>query len=197
MSLENLYSDNEKKEKERKSREKNEAFFESQKIYSESSRLLQDLARKISLEFWLDISEVKSYIQGDAFENLSELKNTLWEVIDREKFQKAVDRAKNIIEQRSIEERKELMEVLHEKSQHDPESYQYHLSEKYFWKYRLKALNPQWIWDQFLWVWLGIIDTTEAVILFLYGLWKWILLTPYHLYLIISGKGKFTDWEKI
>jgi len=63
MSLEKLYSENEKKDKEKKSLGERERFLREQQILRESSDLLQDLALKISKEFGIDITEVKEYIK--------------------------------------------------------------------------------------------------------------------------------------
>jgi len=63
MSLEKLYSQNEKKEKEKKSLDERERFLSEQQILRESSDLLQTLALKISKEFGIDISEVKEFIK--------------------------------------------------------------------------------------------------------------------------------------
>jgi hypothetical protein len=60
-----------------------------------------------------------------------------------------------------------------------------------------KAYNPQNFWDQIIGAWVGIFDTSEAIILFTYWLWKWVLLTPYHLYLILTGKWEYEWFSKI
>lgn len=196
MSLENLYSDNEKKEKEKKSLNAREKFLEEQKILRESSELLQSLALKISREFWIDISEVKEFIKWDTLWDLAWLKNTLWENIDSYEFQKAIEKARNSISNLSREHRENLKKSL-EWDLDNPENYSYALTEKYFSKYKYRVLHPEGFSDHALWVWLGILDTTEAVILFVYGLGKWILFTPYHLYLIVSWKAEFNIWKKI
>jgi hypothetical protein len=35
------------------------------------------------------------------------------------------------------------------------------------------------------------------VILFVYGLWKGILLTPYHIYLLLAGKWEYDGFKNI
>jgi hypothetical protein len=63
MSLEKLYSQNESKNKEKKSLDERERFLREQQILRESSDLLQTLALKISKDFGIDISEVKEFIK--------------------------------------------------------------------------------------------------------------------------------------
>ena len=196
MSLEKLYSENEKKEKEQKSLDSREKFLEEQKILRESSDLLQNLALKISKEFWIDIIEVKEFIKWDTLWNLEWLKNTLWKDIDTQEFQKAINRARESISNLSKKNREKLKELI-EVDENSPENFHYHITEKYFSKAQKRALYPETLWDQIIWVWLGIIDTVEAVTLFLYWLGKWILLTPYHLYLIITWKAKMDGWDKV
>ena len=196
MSLENLYQENEKKEKEKKSLESQEKFLEEQKILRESSDLLQSLALKISKEFWINISEVKEFIKWDTLWNLEWLKDSLGQNIDSTEFRNAILHAREYISKLSKKNREALKKLI-ELDESSPENFKYHLTSTYFSKYTYRALNPETFSDHILWVWLGILDTTEAVILFLYGLGKWILVTPYHLYLIISWKAKFDIWRKI
>lgn len=196
MSLEKLYSENEKKEKDKKSLESQEKFLEEQKILRESSNLLQSLALKISKEFDIDISEVKEFIKGDTLGNLEWLKDNLGKNIDSTEFKNAILHAREYISELSKKNREVLKKMI-EHDEDSPENFKYHLTSTYFSKYTYRAINPETFSDHLLWVWLGILDTTEAVILFLYGLGKWILVTPYHLYLIISWKAEFDIWKKI
>lgn len=196
MSLEKLYSENEKKEKEKKSLNKQERFIEEQRILRESSDLLQNLALKISNEFWIDIGEVKEFIKWDTLWNLEWLKNTLWKDINTQEFQKAINKARESISNLSKKNREKLKKLI-EWDENSVENFHYNITEKYFSKAQKRALYPETIWDQIIWVWLGIIDTAEAITLFLYWLGKWILLTPYHLYLIITWKAKMDGWDKV
>lgn len=196
MSLEKIYSQNENKEKEKKSLDERERFLEEKRILRESSDLLQSLALKISQEFGIDISRVTEFIKWDTLGNLEWLKNTLWKKIDTVEFQKAVDYARDKISELSKDNREKLKALI-EKDEHSIEDFHYNITEKYFSRAQKRALYPETFWDQIIWVWLGIVDTAEAVILFLYWLWKWILLTPYHLYLVITWKAKVDGWEKV
>lgn len=195
MSLEKLYSKNEEREKEKKSLDAHERFIEEQRILRESSDLLQSLALKISQEFDIDITEVKEIIKWDTLWNLEWLKNTLWKNIDVQEFQKAINTARETISNLSKKNRERLMELI-EIEENSPENFQYNITSKYFSQQQKRALYPETLWDQVLWVWLGIIDTAEAVILFLYWLGKWVLLTPYHLYLIITGQAQLKKGQK-
>ncbi len=196
MSLEKLYSENEQKEKSKKSLESREKFLEEQKILRESSDLLQSLSLKISQEFGIDISEVKEFIKWNTLGNLEWLRDSVGKNINSTEFKNAILQARESVSKLSRKNRDVLKKMI-EESDNSPENFRYHITDTYFSKYKERALDPKNFSDHILWVWLGILDTTEAVILFLYGLGKWILFTPYHLYLIISGKGQFDDWNKI
>ena len=196
MSLEKLYSENEKKEKEKHKLDRQERFLEEQKVLRESSDLLQTLALKISQEFWIDINRVKEYIKWDTLWNLEWLKNTLWNTLNTKEFETAINNAREKISELSVKNREKLKAIIEDDSD-SPENFYYNITEKYFKAAQKRALYPETLWDQIVWVWLGIVDTTEAVILFLYWLGKWILLTPYHIYLLMSWKAEFEDLKKI
>lgn len=183
----------EAEKKNKKNLEKTEQFLLEKQILRESSDLLQKLASDISKEFGISISEVKNIISWTATNSLDDLKlkisgNTEW--INFSELLQAISNAKKSIENASKNYREDLKKSL-ERSDFSPENFNKftsdfimpkNISER--WK------NPKSVTDQVLWVGIWLIDSSEAVILFTYGLWKWILFTPYHLYLMITQK-----WE--
>lgn len=176
----------------KKNIEKSEAFWFEKKILAESSRLLDDLAREIAGEFGISIHEAKNLIESWTNQNLEGLKSQIWggKNIDVQKFHSAINSAKNKIESLSKKNREQLKELL-EDDDFTPEKHPHTLTESLFTKRIIeKGKNPQGITDQCIGAWLWLVDSTEAVILFIYWLGKWILFTPYHLYLLITGKGK-------
>jgi len=196
--LDNQKKDREKKE-EKKQQEKNQQFWLEKQVLRETSSLLHDLALKISQDFGIDISEAKNLIQWSTLWDLDSLKWHLHngEKIDFSDFQKALTQAQKSIESLSKQKRESLRDSL-EEERYAPEKFEYKINKKFVSPNLLhRAQNPQSIGDHTIGLWLGLIDSTEAVILFTYGLWRWILLTPYHIYLILTGQAKYKGFRKI
>lgn len=201
MSFEQL--DNEKyhqnAEKKRLEKEKLNSFWLEKQIYSETSNLLHDLASKIAQEFGIDVSEVKELIKWDTLGDLDWLKAQVWssEKINFIRLQQVLQDAHDSIEALSRNRRNALKASL-EKNDYQPESHEYITTRKFLPQSLVqKAKNPQHIWDQCIGLGLGLIDSWEAVVVFSYKLWTWILLTPYHLYLLLTWKAKYKGFSKI
>jgi len=54
-----------------------------------------------------------------------------------------------------------------------------------------KLENPNWVWDEVLWIALWTTNSIMTTVEFLYKLWAWIIKSPYHIYLIVSWKAKY------
>jgi len=201
MTFEQLDVQNnqENKKKKQLEKEKTEDFWLEKKILRESSLLLEKLAKEIANDFWIDVSRAYELISSHANSSLEDLKSSLpnSEAINIAKLNSAIVNAKTQIESKSKSSRELLMSYL-ESTRYSPESHKYRVSEKVFWNtLQQRAFNPQSYSDELIGLWLGIIDSTEAIILFTYSLWKWILLTPYHIYLIITWKASYTWFSRI
>ena len=183
--------EHEKQEKKEQEEEKTERFLLEKKILRESQDLLNNLASEISDDFWVTLEEAKKMIAEHASENLDGLKEKIsWnpDTVDLEKLESAVLKAREKIGESSAEHLDELKNLL-EGEELKPEEHIYRVSRTIIpVKIRKRAYNPQNIWDQMIWASVGLLDSSEAILLFLYGLGKWILLTPYHLYLYIIEK---------
>lgn len=192
-------SQNEKKKLKLEEEKKNQFWLEKE-LHRETNSLLHKLASEISKEFWLNLSEVKELIAGDTVNNLENLKNHIGnksESINVEKLQQIIQKAQESIADLSKKSRETLRKSL-EKNMFSPEKHEFSVNKKLFSEEtRNRAKNPQSFSDQALWVWLGIIDSTEAIILFTYSLWKWVLFTPYHIYLIITGRAQYDGFSRI
>lgn len=192
MALEDLYRENKEKKDKKNEEEEKYAFLEEQAVLRESSELLNTLAQEISEKFWIDIAQVKEFIKDDTLGNLDNLKHTLNTKVNVQELQKAILSARSSIEDISKQHREALKKsLIHEEYLFNDE---YIVSKKLFKKYIPKVENPETFWDHTLGIALGILDSTEAVILFVYGLSKWIIFTPYHLYLLISKKASYV-WK--
>ncbi len=179
--------------REKEALKKSEAFWFEKKIHIESTKLLNNLAQEIAKEFGISVSEAKKLIESWTNTNLENLKSQIgiWNNIDAAKFHSAINTAKDKIASLSKHNREQLKELL-ESDAFTPETHPHILTASLFSKQMLeRGKNPKNFSDQCIGTWLWLLDSSEAIILFLYGLGKWILLTPYHLYLLIRWKGKF------
>jgi len=166
-------------------------FFESKKLRAQTSNLLQSLAKEIAIKFGIDVHEVKKLIENKTNTNLEGLRRSLWnnETFNVEALLKDVNNAKYQIENLSKDFREELKKSLHQNS-FNPEQHNFYTSQKVFSHTLIQRIqNPQNLRDHLTWAGIGMIDSSEAVIFFLYWLWKWILLTPYHIYLLLTSRG--------
>ncbi len=181
-----------RKKREEKQEQESWDFFESKKLQRETHDLLHKLAADIANEFWIDISQVQELISGSTLTNLDSLKNSVnSETINIVKLKDAINNAKNQIEshsKRKIEKLRQSVDTL----SYTPERHTYKVSEKIIPQLLYeKAKNPKTYSDELIGIGVWFIDTSEAVILFTYALAKWILLTPYHIYLVITGRGSY------
>lgn len=64
-------------------------------------------------------------------------------------------------------------------------------------KWVLKRIDdPKKFTDQLLWLWVWTVESLAIMWKFGYDLWKWIVMSPYHLVQIIRWKAKY-DWIEI
>ena len=183
------YFDNKKKKLEK---EKSQEFFEAQKLKLETTSLLQSLAQDISLKFWIDIKEVTRLIENKTTSSLEELQASLWNnnILNAWDLLKAINGAKNQIEDLSKNRRDQLKQSIL-RDVYEPDEHTYNISQKFLSKnFKDRINHPSTIADNVFWAWIGVIDSSEAVIFFLYNLGKWIILTPYHIYLASTWKAK-------
>lgn len=200
MSIEQL--DNEKRFEDKKKSleaEKSERFWLEKQIRRESSELINKLAHKIAEEFWIEVSQAKNLISWEVSDDLQSLKIWIeWSNIQNsEKLQDAIGSAKNSIEDLSKKHRESLKDSLDPKK-YNPESHTFLSSSKILWKSIVsRAQDPQNLSDQIIGIWVGLFDSSEAVILYSYRMGKGVLLSPYHLYLLLSWKWKYPGFSKI
>lgn len=193
MSFEQ-FNNQDRYEEQKKVKEKKatQDFFESQKLRLETANLLQKLAKDISTKYWIDINQVKKFIENKTSSKLEDLQSSLKnsESINLDNLLWEINTAKSQIEDLSKKYREDLKKTIGQ-LEFKPETHVYISSQKIFSESFLARIqNPQNISDNILGAGVGIIDSSEAVIFFLYALGKWILLTPYHLYLMIKWEAK-------
>jgi len=70
------------------------------------------------------------------------------------------------------------------------------LSRKIFPKLFEKAINPVDYKDQIIWLWLWSIDSVYTTSKLIYDIWKWVIKTPKHIYLILSNTWTYKNIER-
>ncbi len=189
----------EQEKKKKKEAEKQAEFFSEKQILRESNSLLQKLAGEIARDFWIDISKARELISESTWQSLEHFKNNLSEgsSIDVSKLEVAISQARDSIAQLSKESREDLKQSLNV-TDFQPEKYKYNITTNIFSdSFILKAKNPSNLSEQFLWVWVWLIDSSEALILLTYGVGKWIVLSPFHFYLLLTWKASYDWFSKI
>ena len=187
------------KQSDKKNLEKQNQFLLEKKIMRESSDLLKKLARQIAREFGIDVAKASELIENSTSNSLDTLKSSVNNSpsLNTEKLKNAIIQAQGSIENLSKQHRESLKEAL-DRDNYTPEKHEYYTTETLFPPRILqRAKYPQNISDQFVGLGLGLIDSSEAIILFTYSLWKGILFTPYHLYLLITGQAEYEGFSRI
>jgi hypothetical protein len=169
------------------------------RILRESNDLLEKLAREIARDFWIDISQAQELISENTGQSLEWFKNSLESnsSINISKLEEAIHAARKSISNLSIQSREDLKNTLLH-SEFQPDTYNYAAS-KYLFKASTKrrALKPKSVYDQWIWLCIWIVDSSEALVLFSYWVWKWILMSPFHLYQLLTKKAKYVWTKKI
>lgn len=185
---------NKKKQKEEKL--KSDVFSKEKKdirIKIDTKNLLEELAWKISKEFWIDITQVKDLINSKTEAKLDNLMLDIW---NKENLLNVILWAREVIQKASKEEI-DLLKGKIDKLAYNPENNIY-VSNKFIWdRFFDKAKNPKNIGDNIIWASIWIINSTEDLIKVLYNIWAWVIKTPYHIYMIVKWKAKYENFKKI
>ena len=174
----------------------------------DKKKLLNELANDIANKFWIDKEKAEKLIRSKTLVSLDSLKDELKNELDKEwlKEKKLSDKqvedlfftlrwALDIIENFSKVEIKTLKEDV-EKSI-NIEEFKNHIEDYLPPKLLEKAKNPKNINDNILWFALWTTNSIIATVDILYQIWKWILQSPYHLYMIITWKAKTDSFKNI
>ncbi len=166
----------------------------------DEKQLLKELALDIANKFWIEKQKAESLIKKETLVWIDSLKDELKEEKnlankDVEKLFFTLKWALEVIEQSSKIEIKTLKDDIEkhlniEEFERNIESYLPNTLIQ-------KAKNPENIHEHILgfalWTTNSIYSTVEA----LYKIWKWIIATPLHLYLIVTGKAKTNSFDNI
>jgi len=167
----------------------------------DTKKLLDELLDDISREYWIDKSSAEKLIQSKSINNLNSLRQELESTLENNKLSNSkleklfftIAWAKEVIEKASRNELNIIKEEIENLT--NIEDFKNSL-EDYLPANIIKAAkNPQSLHHHILWASLWISNSLIKTADILYSIWKWILKTPYDLYLIISWKGEY-NWFK-
>ncbi|NDK09376.1 hypothetical protein GW846_01205 [Candidatus Gracilibacteria bacterium] len=191
-------ADSEKKRLKKESERHND-FLVEKRIMRESNALLEKLTAEIARDFGIDILQAQELILENTGKSLESFKNNLESHLNINVFalEEAINNAKQSISNLSIQSRQELKNTLLT-TEFKPHNYQYKTSQFLFGNnMRNRAQNPKNLFDQGIGLSIGVVDSSEALILLTYGVGKGVILSPYHLYKILTGKVKYDGLTKI
>ncbi len=182
-----------KEEEEKKKKEKQQEQQKDFKIKIDTKNLLEELAQKISQEFWVDKTKIKELISSKTLSNLEDLK---FNINDKENLLNVISWARDVISKASRKEI-DLLKWKIDKKEYNPEKDIY-ISDKFIPKNLMRrARNPKNLWDNLIWASIWLINSSEEIIKVLYNIWAWIIKAPYHIYLIITWKRKYDKFKEI
>lgn len=176
-------------------------------IFKKTEDLLKEnLASEISKRFWINKESAKRLIESKTQYSLNDLKSELnklqkkdFEISDSEleKLFFTIKWAKEIIFQESQREVSELKDYLEKEWLDLVRIWENILYSMFPKKFIDTAKNPKYIHEHFSWMVLWSAETILTIVDVLYNIWKWILKTPYDIYLIVSWKWKFEWFDKV
>ena len=167
----------------------------------DQKKLLDKLAIDIANKFWIEKEKTEKLIKKETLYWIDTLKKELYkeeEKLNKKDLEKLffiLKWALEVIENASKLEIKSLKEDV-EKSINIED---FKSNIKYYLPPKLisKAKNPKSPHEHVLWFALGTAESIFTTIDILYKIWKWLLQTPYHLYMIISWKAKSESFNDI
>jgi len=170
----------------------------------DKKKLLDELAIDIANKFWIEKEKAEQLIKTETLSSLDSLKK---ELINKEDKESKLDNkeleelfftlkwALDVIENASKIEIKILKEDV-EKSI-NIEEFKNHIEDYLPAKLIEKAKNPSKPHEHILWLALWTTNSIIATADILYKIWKGILQSPYHLYMIITGKWETDSFKNI
>ena len=181
--------------------------IEKKNILSENfdrKKLLDELAIDIANKFWIEKEQAERLIKSETLVSLETLKielNTVENkenILDNKKIKQlfsTIKLAKNRIEKASSWEldllKKELVKG------ENIEEFKNNIEDYLPPKLISKAINPKTPHEHVLGFTLGTTNSVIATADTFYQIWKWILKTPYHLYMIITWKATTDSFKKV
>ncbi len=170
----------------------------------DKKQLLNELALDIANKFWIDKEKTEKLIKSETLVSLDSLKNELKQEENNkdylnnnelEKLFFTLKWALDIIENSSKIEIKTLKEDVEKTI--NIEEFKNNIEDYLPATLIKKAKNPTNPHEHVLWIALWSANSIIATIDILYKIWKGIVQTPYHLYLIVTWKAKTDSFKNI
>ena len=170
----------------------------------DKKKLLKELANDIASEFWIDKSKAEKLIKSETLASLDSLKNELKQEVNNEtnldnkeleKLFFTLKWALDVIEKSSKIEIKILKEDIEKTI--NIEEFKNHIEDFLPAELIKRAKNPWNPHEHILWLALWTANSLVATADILYKIWRGILQTPYHIYLIITWKAKSDSFKNI
>lgn len=173
----------------------------NEKELKNKKELLDKLAYNISIKYWIEKQRAIELIEKETINSIESLKHEL-ENQEKKLDKKELEELFFSIKQ-AIELIKNISKVNIEKLKKDIESsnniedYKNVLEEYLPQKLVYKAKNAQKLEEHILWFALWSANSIISTWEFIYNIWKWIIQTPYHLYLIVTWKWEVKSFKDI
>jgi len=170
----------------------------------DKKKLLDELANDIANKFWINKEKAERLIKSKTLFSLDSLKNELKQEensenkLDNQELEKlffTLKWALDVIENSSKIEIKVLKENIEKTI--NIEEFKNHLEDYLPYELIKKAKNPNNPHEHILWLALWTSNSIIATVDILYKIWKWILQTPYHIYMIITWKAKSDSFQNL
>ena len=170
----------------------------------DKKKLLNELANDIANKFWIDKTKAEKLIKSETLASLDSLKVELNKEISKEKQlnNKELEKlfftlkwALDVIEKSSKIEIKILKEDIEKTI--NIEEFKNHIEDFLPAELIKRAKNPWNPHEHILWLALWTANSLVATADILYKIWRGILQTPYHIYLIITWKAKSDSFKNI
>lgn len=167
----------------------------------DKDKLLKQLAIDIANKFWIEKNKAEELIKNDTFKWLEWLKTELLNQTkslnnsDLEKLFFTIKWAQELIENSSKIEIQLLKQDI-EKSI-NIEEFKSKIEDYLPAKLLDKAKNPSAVHEHILGFALWSANSIFTTVEYLYQIWKWVLLAPYHIYLIITWKWESDSFKDI
>jgi hypothetical protein len=168
-------------------------------------RLLDELAIDIANKFWMDKQKAIDLLKTDISKWLQELKNEIqrWDNeklknLPRKELEKlffTLKGALEVIEKISKNEIQILKEDIEKNI--NIEDFINNIEDYLPPNLIKKAKDPKNIHEHILWFALWTTNSILKTVEILFLIWKWILQTPYHLYMIITWKWESNSFKDI
>ncbi len=170
----------------------------------DNKKLLEELVLDIAKKYWIDKEDTKDLIKKETLTWIDSLKKEIQKKnyegkklneSELENLFFTLKWALEIIENSSKIEIKSLREDVEKYINID--DFKNRIEDFLPPNLVFKAKNAEKLHEHILWFALWSANSILTTVEYLYQIWKWIILAPYHLYMIISWKSETESFKDI